>query len=128
MDSIKLWRNHKRSYALCGQICTSCNKKFYPKKHLCSCGSRDFQDFNFSGHGKILSFTKVNNPPKKFKTFSPYLIGLIELREGVKIIAQITDTQLSDLKIGMPVKTVFRKLCDGGQKGVIAYGVKFKAT
>lgn len=132
VDSIKLWRDHKRTYALRGQICTACDKKFYPKKHLCSCGlnpptggSSGLQDFLFSGSGKILSFTQVNNPPKKFKILSPYIIGFIELQEGVRLVAQITDAKISDLKIGMPVRAVFRKLSDGGDKGVIAYGVKF---
>lgn len=124
-NTISAWRDYKRLYSLCGHECVSCKKLYYPKSYLCSCGSRNFKDVKFSGNGKLITYTQINYPPSLFKEMTPYLIGIIELDEGVRVVAQITDTSLEELHFGIPVKAVFRKLFDRGDSGIIQYGVKF---
>ena len=126
VSPISAWRNYKHNYGLYGYRCVACKKIYYPKKHLCSCGSQNFESMKLSGNGKLITFTQINNPPEAFEEMAPYCIGIVELEEGVRILAQITDAMLEDLSIGMPVKAVFRKLYARGEKGVIQYGVKFE--
>lgn len=57
---------------------------------------------------------------------APYCIGIVELKEGVKITTQIVDIKFEDLKIGMTVYATFRKLYNCGQEGIINYGIKFR--
>ena len=56
---------------------------------------------------------------------APYIIGLIELNDGIRVTGQITDTKSEDLKDGMNVKMVFRVLSKNGEEGLIGYGFKF---
>ena len=56
---------------------------------------------------------------------APYCVGIIELKEGAKITAQIVDCKYEDLKIGTEVEAVFRKFYKSGEKGIIHYGTKF---
>ena len=92
---------------------------------MCKCGSQKFEPINLSGKGTLLTFTQITTPPKAFKEYAPYCIGIIQLSEGPKILSQITDVELKDLKIGMNVQTCFRKIYTAGEKDTINYGLKF---
>ena len=119
------WRNIQSRYRLKGASCLSCGKNYYSKKYLCECGSKNFKTVVFRGRGKLLSFTEITVPPAEFKKTAPYSIGLIELEQGPRLIAQLVDIKLCDLKIGMPMVAVFRKYYSSCPKGVIYYGLKF---
>lgn len=122
---IAQWRNYKYNHTFQASKCLKCNRIYYPKKHLCKCNSKKFKLIQLSGKGKLLTFTEITNPPEAFINMAPYCIGIIELEEKVKIVAQITDAKINDLKINMPVQAVFRKMYEAGQKGIIHYGIKF---
>ena len=124
-SSIIRWRRYGERYRLEGSKCLNCGKVFYPKKTLCVCGSKDFKDFVLSGKGKLLTFTEISSGSEVFSETTPFCVGIIELVEGPKITAQITDAELNDLKIGMEMQAVFRKFYVSGKKGVIHYGLKF---
>ena len=53
-----------------------------------------------------------------------------ELPIGVRITTtlttQIVDCEIDDVKIGMMLKSVFRKIQEDGEAGLIHYGYKFK--
>jgi len=123
---IPYWRRQKENFCLQGCKCTKCSKFYYPKKYLCTCGCEKLDPIILNGTGTLLSFTKINLPPAEFVGMAPYCIGLIVLDEGPKIISQIADCDdINDLKIGMPVKTVFRKYYSCGKDKIINYGLKF---
>ncbi len=119
------WRKYNEKYLLEGNKCLECKKIHYPKVYLCKCGSQKFEPINLSGKGTLLTFTQITTPPKAFKEYAPYCIGIIQLSEGPKILSQITDVELKDLKIGMNVQTCFRKIYTAGEKDTINYGLKF---
>ncbi len=119
------WRKYNEKYLLGGNRCLKCSKVFYPQKYLCHCGSQDFEPFKFSGNGTLLTFTQITIPTQMFSKQPPYCIGIIQLEEGPKITAQLADVDLKDLKIGLKVKAVFRKIYQAGNQGIINYGLKF---
>jgi hypothetical protein len=53
-------------------------------------------------------------------------VALIKLDEGPMVTAQLTDVNASDVKIGMRVEMVTRKLREEGDEGQIIYGYKFR--
>ena len=55
----------------------------------------------------------------------PYVLALIKLVEGPVITAQIVDCAPEDVDIGTKVHTVFRKIRQDGESGIIEYGYKF---
>lgn len=115
------WRNYKHVHRLVGNQCIACNKKNYPKKYLCECGSQEFSEVEFSDKGVLLTFTKTDS----------IILGIVELDEGIKILTQIVETHsvgdYEKLSIGMTLRAVFRKLSDNGEAGIILYGIKFSA-
>lgn len=84
------------------------------------------KDFEFSGLGKIYSFTTINEPPAGFEEQAPYPVAIIELEEGPMVIAQLTDFGDEEPEIGMPVEMVTRKLFADGKRGVLVYKYKFR--
>ena len=76
--------------------------------------------------GVVISWTKIYAPGVGFQKFAPYAVVLIELTDGEKAIGQLVDYQDGEPKIGNRVMAVLRKIREGSQDGVIAYGVKYK--
>lgn len=80
---------------------------------------------NLGKKGKIISFTKIFNPPKDFFNQRPYWAGIIEFTNGKKITTQLV---VEDKKpeIGQTVVGVLRRIRVKNKKSIIEYGVKFK--
>ncbi len=123
------WRLKKSKYGLIGTKCKTCSQVFFPPKSLCpDCRRRGvLEDFKFSGSGDILSYTIITAPPEGFESYAPYAVGLIKLDEGATISGQVVG-DITKLDIGKKVKTVFRKMYEDGDGGVIHYGVKFEVV
>jgi uncharacterized protein len=119
------WRNYNDRYKLRGYKCTKCDATYFEKKGVCICGNLDYAEMDFSGSGKIISFTQVHSGPEAFASMAPYCVAIIELKEGAKITGQVIDCKYEDLKIGQEVEAVFRKFYKSGEKGIIHYGTKF---
>lgn len=122
---IARWRKYNEKYRLLGNICATCQKKYYPSKYLCTCGSTQFETYIFNGIGTLFSFTQITIAPACFEKMAPYIIGIIQLEEGPKVLAQITDVELDELTIGIKVHAVFRKYYAYSEKDIIHYGIKF---
>jgi len=124
-SSVINWRNYNDRYKVKGYQCTKCKKTYFDEKGLCVCGSKEFIEKEFSGKGKILTFTQIHGAPEAFTQMTPYCVGIIELEEGARVTAQIADANYKDLKIGLEVEAVFRKMYKSGDSGAIHYGTKF---
>lgn len=125
------WRKYNEQYLLVGNKCINCEAIYYPKKYLCNCNNKrtlqnSLEDFQLSGKGAILSYTEIRSAPEEYKDQVPYCLGIIQLEEGPRIIAQITDCIVTDLKIGMFVEAVLRRFYKVNEEGIIHYGIKFK--
>lgn len=79
-----------------------------------------------TGRGEIYSFTTMYNVPKGFEEQKPYSVALVKLDDGPVITAQLTDVDAADIRIGMRVEMVTRKLREEGEEGQIIYGYKFR--
>ena len=81
---------------------------------------------NLSGHGEVYSFTTMYNAPQGYEEQKPYTVALIQLDDGPMITAQLTDVAPDEVKIGLRVEMVTRKLREDGAEGQIIYGYKFR--
>lgn len=77
-----------------------------------------------SGRGVIESFTAIERSADGFTDGT--LVALVRLQDGPLLTAQLTDTGLETVQIGMPVEMVTRKLRDLGEDGLIVYSYKFR--
>lgn len=121
------WRLKKSKYSLIGTKCANCKQVFFPPKTLCpDCRRKGvIEEFKFSGNGEIVSFTVIHTPPEGFEEYAPYAVGLIKLAEGTAVSGQLVG-DISKIEVGKKVRSVFRKMYEDGEGGVIHYGVKFE--
>ena len=75
--------------------------------------------------GTIYSFTCLQEVPEEFGPQSPYLVAIVDLDEGGRVTAQLTDLD-GPVQIGDRVEMVTRKLTTDGARGMIVYGYKFR--
>jgi uncharacterized OB-fold protein len=126
----RFWREIPQRYNLIGNKCDECGLIFFPPRESCpECRRKSFGkmvEHRLSGKGIVETYTIICEAPEKFEGHTPYSIAIIKLIEGPKITAQIVDCKLDDVKIGMKVKSTFRKIQDDGYVGAIYYGYKFK--
>lgn len=125
----------RQRYFLEGESCPNCERKIFPPRDICpDCGVLTTNDpdnrFKFSGKGEVFSFTTIYEAPIGFTGNAPYTIALIKLAEGPMLTAQLTDVDLADIHIGMPVEMVTRRMGalpgDKNEDGIIPYGYKFR--
>jgi scaffold protein (connect acetoacetyl-CoA thiolase and HMG-CoA synthase) len=125
MDLPRYHRLRSPYYRLEGQRCTSCGTIQFPARASCrSCHSRGLQPHQLSGRGTIFSYAQVAQPPHGFS--GPYLVAMIQLEEGVRVTAQLTDLDPDEAAIGLPVEMVVRRLREYGPNGYLVYGYKFR--
>lgn len=126
----RFWREIPQRYNLIGNQCGVCNKIYFPPRESCPFCRRksmgQMKDLKLSNKGKIVTYTIIHDAPKNFEGQAPYPMAIIELDEGPRITAQIVDCKIEDVKIGMRVKSTFRKIQEDGYVGAIYYGYKFK--
>ena len=127
MQIAQNWRLNQQRYQLVGEECPSCNVRIFPPRDVCmECGAPAKELFTMTGLGEVYSFTTVYHPPAGYEFNAPYTIALIKLEEGPMITAQLTDIDVEEIRIGLPVEMVTRKLRADGEEGVILYGYKFR--
>jgi len=68
----------------------------------------------------------MKQSPRGFGNLGPSTVGMVQLDDGPLIMAQLADVEDVDLRIGMPVEMVTRKLRDSSDHGYIVYGYKFR--
>jgi hypothetical protein len=125
----RYWRENQSRYNMIGAKCANCGKAYFPPRTMCpDCGRKSIgkmEEFKFSGAGKIYSTTVVHEAHEQYDMQKPYIIALIELDEGAKILGQIIDSEPEEVKIGDRVRSTLRKLGEEGKAGIIYYGYKF---
>lgn len=127
MDIPRYWRLKKQRYRLQGKKCVACGNLSFPPRSVCQkCKSRNSEPFEFVGRGKLYSYTTIYQAPDRFEKIVPYIVGLIDLDEGVRITAQLTDVRPDEVDIGMRLEMVIRQIYEDGERGPILYGYKFR--
>jgi uncharacterized OB-fold protein len=118
-------REIPRHHRLEAGKCVKCGAVHYPARQVCpKCGGREFETIRLSREGKVVTFTVIRVAPANFTDQVPYAMGVVELDHGARLLTQITDCDLDEVKIGMPVKMEFRKIFPHGEEGIIEYGFK----
>lgn len=103
-----------REHKLVLQHCEDCDRPIhYPRIACPHCGSERLGWSTASGNGRIYSYTVVvSNAPSAFLADMPYVVAVIELDEGVRMLSNIVDCDPDQLCCDMPVEVTFERLDD----------------
>ena len=94
--------------------CGSCGRAFLPRAVCPFCWTADPEPVTASGLGSVYSFTVCHRAGMPgFEADVPYVVGLIELEEGVRLLANVLQVDPAAVAIGMPVKAVFEDRGEG---------------
>jgi uncharacterized OB-fold protein len=105
-DTAFFWEGAERGELLI-QRCESCKTLRHPPGPACpACGSFEWDTLAASGRGTIYSYAVHHYPP--IPGFDvPNLVGLIELEEGTRVLANVTGIGADEIEIGMDVEVYF---------------------
>lgn len=94
--------------------CNGCSKHFFYPRALCpNCHSDDIEWRAASGKGSIYSYTISRRPAgPAFKDLAPYVVGLVELAEGPRMLSNILVDDVNKVRIGQEVKVTFEHVAE----------------
>ena len=85
----------------------------YPKKYSPHDYTEEIEWIEASGKGKIYTFSTVyHNATQEFKEDMPFVMAVVELKEGVRMCTNIVDTPLEKIACDAPVEVVFTPVTD----------------
>lgn len=120
------WRVKSHLYKLEAARCKSCGKTHYPPMAACPhCGSRDLEKIRLPERGVLESYTIVYSIPEGARSRAPVIVGLVRLGD-VRVIAELTDVSPNELREGVEVEAVLRRISEDREAGIIRYAVKFR--
>ena len=100
----QFWFEAAKEHRLVIQRCSGCGVLRHPPRPRCDkCGSYEWDAAEASGRGTVYSFV-VNHYPQVPAFDYPLAVGLIELEEGTRLVANIVGIEPADITIGMPVE------------------------
>lgn len=89
------------------QQCSDCKELRHPPEPMCPhCHSVRSAPAQMAGTGTIYSFAVHYHPPLPGFEM-PHPIGIVELDEGVRVVAGLDGMALDEIAIGVPVKAEF---------------------
>jgi uncharacterized OB-fold protein len=81
--------------------CGACGSVVFPRADACPyCGTDDPEDVELTGPGTLWSWTAVTAPPPGYEGEVPFGVGVVELPEGVRVIARLTESDPGRLAAG----------------------------
>ena len=107
-ESVPFWEGAK-NHQLMAQKCLRCHHHWFPPSSVCtSCGSRDIEWVELSGKGTVFSFVVFHRLYHKgWDGEIPYVVGVIELKEGARMLSNVIGVPVENVKCDMPVEVVF---------------------
>jgi len=84
--------------------------QFFPRATSIYNGRRDLEWREVSGRGTLYSWTLTLTPWPGHEARVPYICALIDLEEGVRLLANLHNCEPGCLHIGMPVRIAYEDI------------------
>lgn len=113
LDGAPFWEA-TREKTLKIQHCPDCGQYQFPPRRLCMhCAGRKVGWRTVCGQGRIYSFTIVHRAPEaSFAAEVPYVVAVIDLAEGGRMMTNLVGCSPADVRVDMPVTAVFEEVTD----------------
>ena len=71
-----------------------------------TCNSLDWDTVESTGRGTVYSYVMPQHPPMPLMEY-PYIVALVELDEGVRLVSNLREIAPADVEVGMPVEVFY---------------------
>jgi hypothetical protein len=97
--------NEKR---LMAAKCNECGSVFLPPKPMCThCFSANLKWIKIECSGTLVSYTVIHVAPEQFQSMTPYVVGIVELQDGLRLPGMIRGVEPENVSVGMKLKIDF---------------------
>jgi uncharacterized OB-fold protein/acyl dehydratase len=94
------------------QRCPTCGRLRHPPGPMCpSCGAEKQDWVVAAGRGTVFSYV-VHHHPKVPGKQPPFVVALVELDEGVRMLGELIDVDPASVAVGLPVQVALTKIDD----------------
>ncbi|MBU3069189.1 Zn-ribbon domain-containing OB-fold protein [Aestuariicella sp. G3-2] len=110
----KVFYDGCRSGKLLYQQCLDCGQViFFPQSICPGCLSHNIEWKQSKGKGRLFTFTITHAAaPSEFSEDTPYVLAIVEMDEGYKMMTNIIETDFDEIKCDMEVEVVFDKVTE----------------
>lgn len=97
------------------QWCRDCDAAiYYPRVACPACLGRDLEWREARGDGVVYSYNVMHKPGSPFMADKvPYVIALVDLPEGARVMTNIVGCDPAEVAVGCPVALDWEPLSDG---------------
>ena len=95
------------------QACDDCGTRYFYPRPLCpACLSRNVRWLEARGRARLHTFVINHRPPRGFPVAAPFVIGIVELEEGPRMMSHIIGVTADPaaVRCDMPLEVVFEEL------------------
>lgn len=109
-ETAEYWAAANRGELLI-QHCGSCAaRQFYPRPLCAACGSEQIEWQRASGQGVVASYSIARRPlTAAYADDVPYIVALIDLAEGPRMMSNVVACEIDAVQIGMAVEVTFER-------------------
>jgi uncharacterized protein len=112
-ESRPYWEGLSRGELLI-QRCEACSRfVFYPRSLCPHCSSDQLSWVRASGNARIYSYTVAHQAFGPFADKVPFVVAIVELEEGVRMLTRIIGAPREQVQIGAPVRVTFEAIDEG---------------
>ena len=112
-DSAPFWRAAKDERFIL-PWCTACGRAHFPPRVLCPhCHGGGIEWRDASGRGTVYTYTiSRRGAGAAFRDEAPYVVALIDLEEGPRMMSNVVTDDVEAVRIGDPVRVIFDAVSD----------------
>jgi uncharacterized OB-fold protein len=89
--------------------CAACKTKRHPPSPMCGrCNSVERESFEASGRGTVYSWIESRHPSAPDS--DTRIVVLVDLEEGLRMVANLQGIALADVQPGLPVEVFFDEI------------------
>ena len=92
-----------RLTSISGVICPKCKWSDFFKAQVCPRCLTSLVEASLQGQGRIVTFTVIRHPPIGFEDQAPYVVAIIDLKEGPTVVGRV-NSKPEEVKIGADVE------------------------
>jgi uncharacterized OB-fold protein len=95
--------------------CTACERPFWYPREVCpGCLGTAIDWRTASGEGEVYAVSvQHRGGPGRSESDGPYAVAIVELAEGVRVMANVVGCPPDDVAVGMAVRATWEPLSDG---------------